>query len=180
MNIPNGLSIFRICLVPCFITVFFAPWSAAYVLAAGIFLLAGLTDMVAGYIARKFGQVTMLGRLLDPLADKLMVFSALVCITIDGLIPVFIAVLFFGKEAVQAVGTLLLFRRIRDVPPSTKIGKLGTTLFYASVALVLTIQLSFIWKTVLFGASFGILFAALVVYIRRALLLAKLRDRQVS
>jgi CDP-diacylglycerol--glycerol-3-phosphate 3-phosphatidyltransferase len=77
MNIPNALTLFRIMLIPVFVVVFYLPFSLSYVATAAIFGLAGITDWLDGYLARKLEQSTPLGAFLDPVADKLMVAVAL-------------------------------------------------------------------------------------------------------
>ena len=172
MNIPNALSCFRILLVPVFILVFFSGGENAEIWAVAVFLLAGATDVLDGRIARKYNQITMLGRFLDPLADKLMVFSALICLTVADLLPLWLALLFLAKELVQLLGGALLFRRIRDVPASNIIGKTGTFLFYIAIAvMVLFPNLNADLKLALMVLAFGMIFAALITYAMRAIAL---------
>jgi len=78
MNIPNSLTLIRIALIPVFIVVFYLPYKWTHLLAAAIFTLAALTDLLDGYLARKLGQTSKLGAFLDPVADKLMVAVVLV------------------------------------------------------------------------------------------------------
>lgn len=80
LNIPNALSLFRIALIPVFIAVFYLPHDWAPALATFIFWFAAITDWFDGYLARKLDQQSVLGAFLDPLADKLMVITALVLI----------------------------------------------------------------------------------------------------
>lgn len=168
MNIPNSLSVFRIVLVPIFILLFFSGLSHAYVLAMAVFILAGVTDVVDGYFARRYNQITMLGRVLDPLADKLMMFSALICLTIARILPLWLAMLFLAKELVQLLLSFLFFHRIRDVPPSNIVGKAGTALFYVAIAvLVLFPTTNPDLKLTLLVLAFGTIFAALVTYVMR-------------
>ena len=77
MNVPNLLSLIRLALVPVFAVVFFHPDPDAHYWAAGIYALAFATDVADGWIARHFNQITRLGRILDPLADKLLVIAAM-------------------------------------------------------------------------------------------------------
>lgn len=169
-NVPNLLSCFRILLVPAFILAFFSGHPHAYLWAVSIFLLAGITDVLDGRIARKYNQITMLGRILDPLADKLMVFSALICLTVRKLIPLWLALLFLAKELLQLLGSAVLFKKIRDVPPSNIIGKAGTFLFYVAIAVMLLFpHVSGDLKLSLLVLAFGMIFAALVTYAMRAL-----------
>ena len=85
MSIPNLLSLLRLVLVPVFAVVFFQPAPDAHRWAVLIYLTAFLTDVADGWIARHFNQITKLGRILDPLADKLMTFTVIICITADRL-----------------------------------------------------------------------------------------------
>ena len=83
MNLPNALTIARIFLVPVVVTVLLAndrEIPERTIWGASLFLLAALTDMLDGYLARRRGQVTTLGRLLDPIADKLLISSALIAL----------------------------------------------------------------------------------------------------
>ena len=80
MNIPNTITTFRIILIPVFITAFYLPYEWAPVLATFIFWFAAITDWFDGYMARKLNQQSSLGAFIDPLADKLMVNSALLLI----------------------------------------------------------------------------------------------------
>ena len=80
MNLPNKLSILRICLVPLFVAAYFLPFYWGSFIAVGLFILAAFTDFLDGYIARKYDLVTDLGKLLDPIADKILVCAALFCV----------------------------------------------------------------------------------------------------
>lgn len=80
MNLPNKLSILRIVMVPLFVAAYFLPFSWAPYVALVIFVLASLTDFLDGYIARKYNLVTTLGKLLDPIADKILVCASLFCL----------------------------------------------------------------------------------------------------
>lgn len=80
MNLPNKLSLLRICLIPFFVAAYFLPFWWGAIVAVGIFILAAFTDFLDGYIARKYNLVTDLGKLLDPIADKILVCAALFCL----------------------------------------------------------------------------------------------------
>ncbi len=80
MNLPNKLSTLRICMVPLFIVAYFLPYWWCAPIAVGLFVLAAFTDFLDGHIARKYNMVTDLGKLLDPIADKILVCAALFCI----------------------------------------------------------------------------------------------------
>ncbi len=81
MNLPNKLSLARIFMIPVFIALYFLPYAFAPYAALAVFVLAAFTDFLDGYIARKYNMVTDLGKLLDPIADKILVTAALFCVT---------------------------------------------------------------------------------------------------
>ena len=78
LNLPNFITLVRILLIPVFVMLFFTPTPDRSLSAAFVFVVAAITDLLDGYIARRTGQVTKLGKLLDPIADKLLVLSALI------------------------------------------------------------------------------------------------------
>ena len=96
MNLPNGLTLTRIFLVPVLVAVLLTK--SDMLLAAFIFLAASLTDLLDGYFARKRGQVTTLGMLLDPIADKLLISSAFIALVELGLVRAWMVVIIVGRE----------------------------------------------------------------------------------
>ena len=100
MNLPNALTIARIFLVPVVVTVLLATRDpeARTLWGASLFLAAALTDMLDGYLARRRGQVTTLGRLLDPIADKLLISSALISLVWRHTAPAWMVVVIIGRE----------------------------------------------------------------------------------
>lgn len=107
-------------------------------IATFVFILAGITDILDGYIARKYNMVTRWGIVFDPLADKLMLLSVLFALTHSGYLPLWVILVVAGKEAFMGLGALFLFFiRDRTVIAANKTGKIATVLFYLSiVALV--------------------------------------------
>ena len=94
MNLPNKLTIFRVILIPFFLVFLLVPGiPAGNWIALGIFIAASLTDLLDGKIARKYNLVTNFGKFMDPLADKLLVCSALICLTGLGRIPSYMVVI---------------------------------------------------------------------------------------
>ena len=98
MTLANKLTLIRIVLIPVFIVFVLADIPYGRLIAAAIFLLAAATDSLDGYIARKRHEVTNMGKLLDPLADKLLVTAALVTLVETGQVASWIAVLIIGRE----------------------------------------------------------------------------------
>lgn len=99
MNLPNKISIARICLIPVFLIVVMAqkiPYNDLW--AAIIFAIASLTDGIDGHIARKYNLITDFGKFLDPLADKLLVSTALICFVQLGRMPAWMAIVIIARE----------------------------------------------------------------------------------
>jgi cardiolipin synthase len=176
MNIPNLLSFFRILLVPLFAGVFFRGGAYGQLYATGIFLLAGITDVIDGHLARKMGQVTTLGRVLDPAADKLMVLVALVCCVVAGYIPLWAVIAYAVKECVQGVLGLLLLRKVRDVPPANRLGKAGTVLFYVTIAGSIILEVPPAVRYVMLIVSFACIYTAMATYVAKGLQAARQSD----
>ena len=86
MNLPNRLTLIRIALVPLFIACFYIEAPSAIYVACGIFIAAFLTDIADGYLARSRNQITDFGKLMDPIADKLLAASALIMLTANGML----------------------------------------------------------------------------------------------
>jgi CDP-diacylglycerol---glycerol-3-phosphate 3-phosphatidyltransferase len=98
VNLPNLITFGRILLIPVFIVVFYEPTPERSVAAAVVFVIAAVTDVLDGYLARRRGQVTNLGRLLDPVADKLLVLSGLVLLVEYERVDALIAILIMARE----------------------------------------------------------------------------------
>lgn len=100
MNIPNKLTIFRVVLIPFFVFFLLVPNFDGYgnYIALAIFVLASLTDMLDGMIARKYNLVTNFGKFMDPLADKLLVCSAMICLIERGQIPSWVVIVIISRE----------------------------------------------------------------------------------
>lgn len=99
MNLPNKLTMFRVVLIPFFVLFMLAPiTSVDKWIALGIFIVASLTDLLDGKIARKYNLVTNFGKFMDPLADKLLVCSALICLVALSKIPAWIVIVIIARE----------------------------------------------------------------------------------
>ncbi len=177
MSIPNILSVFRLLLVPVFVLVFFSGEHDSYAFAAFVYAIACLTDVLDGMIARRFNQITKMGRVLDPLADKLMAFTVLICITIDGIIPLWAVVIFFVKECLMGIGALVMYKRLDDVMPSDKFGKAATASFFAaSVLLMVFSRIPHSVATVMILIPTAISLVALFHYLKIALPMIKKKE----
>lgn len=138
MNIPNILTVMRLVIIPFFGIYLYHE---RYYLAVILFLLGGLTDILDGYIARKFNMVTSWGKLADPMADKLMQITALVLLTIQQKIPTIILVIVMLKETLMGIGSLLLYKQENFVVSANWYGKLATVIFYFAIVAIIFFDL---------------------------------------
>lgn len=159
MNLPNALTILRIFFVPILVAVLvqgsfridFGPWLiTSEFLALGIFLAAAATDLLDGYLARRWGQVTTVGTLLDPIADKLLVCAALVSLVQVQLIPAWMVILILGREF--AISGL---RSIAAAEGYTiRASELGKTKMIAQVVAITLTLLGVHWPALVEPARF--------------------------
>lgn len=177
MNLPNALSLLRLVMVPAFVGVFFSDVPHAHRWAGVIFLAAAITDMLDGKIARKYNKITRLGRVLDPLADKLMTAAALVCIVVADIIPLWIFIVYAVKEFSMMIGSIVLYRHIDDVPPSNYLGKTSTVVFFASCLAMMMFEIPKTAATVVMSCALALTLAAFVVYGLKMLRLIRENNR---
>ena len=133
-NIPNMLTVFRIIMIIPFVV---SLLTDKYLLSVVVFCISGVTDILDGFIARRTGQVTKLGAILDPLADKLTLISAIICLSIKfpELVP-FVGILLIKDLAMIVVGGVFLANGINLIAAKWY-GKVSTAFFYLSaVSLV--------------------------------------------
>lgn len=132
MNIPNIITALRLLLIPFMASYLFKE---QYGIAAGLFLLGGFTDILDGYIARKFNLITSFGKVADPIADKLMQITALVLLTMQQKVPSVILIIVVAKEVFMIAGGILLYRKEKFVVSANWYGKLATVVFYLAIIL---------------------------------------------
>ena len=163
MNLPNKLTTFRVILIPFFVFFLLAPYFEGYgnYIALVIFIVASLTDFLDGKIARKYNLVTNFGKFMDPLADKLLVCSALICLIALDRIPAWIVIVIISREfiisgfrliaasywgkfktASQMVTVILLVLNIQN----TVFTVLGTVFIYISLVLTVVSLIDYIAK----------------------------------
>ena len=134
-NIPNVLTMLRIILIPVFVAVFFStPHDRDKIAALVIFAAASITDMFDGMLARKLNQITDFGKLFDPLADKVMVVTALVCNAIVGVFPWIAIIIVAVKELVMMIGGMFMLSK-DVVVYSNYVGKTAQVFFILSLLL---------------------------------------------
>lgn len=136
MNLPNKLTILRIILVPVFVACFFLPVKGAMYIAAAVFVIAYFTDMLDGYIARKYNLITDFGKLMDPMADKLLTAAAMIMLTAYGLCSPIATFLTIARELIISAFRLVSATQ-GVVIAAGKIGKLKTLTQFIGIVLIL-------------------------------------------
>ena len=175
--VPNTISIFRICLVPVFIIAYFSDERDTKVYAILIYALASFSDFLDGYLARKFEASSNLGKILDPLGDKLMTVAVMVCITIDGLIPIWAVIIAGVKEILMAIGGFVVHKVAQvEIPPSNLIGKISTVVFFLVCVTVMIFRLPDTAVTAMISGAVGLAVLTFISYIVTYVGVMKNRD----
>ena len=160
LNVPNVLTYIRIALVPIFVVLFFTT-NLYYALA--IFVLACLTDVIDGFIARKFNMVTNLGKILDPFADKLLKLSTLICFVSVNIIPLWFLIVMLSLDLFLLVsGAIILKRGI--IIKANWFGKLGTLFISLGVLLCFFYEYLKNWNLYILYFGLAIVFMACISY----------------
>ena len=176
-NVPNILTMLRLALIPVYVVVFIKG-SKNWALV--VFLLASLTDLLDGRIARRFDLVTNFGKIADPIADKLMVTTVLFSQVVAGVLPELAVILVIVKEGLLLLGGGVLLK-MGFVIPSDMVGKVAQEMFIASlflsffhdffVAKGFGLDVIFLWISV------GLSYLALVYYAVHAYKLIKSKQK---
>lgn len=137
ITIPNILTFMRIILIIPFVIAFF---NEEYITASLMLVMSGLSDCFDGLIARKLNQITALGKILDPIADKLTLLAVAICICFmtPQVIPVM--VLLVVKDVAMIIGGIILIRAGKTPPAAKWYGKSGTLMFYISVCTIVFLK----------------------------------------
>ena len=137
-TIPNILSYMRILLIGPFMHLFL---KSRYELAAIVIIISGLTDCIDGFLARKLNQITQLGKMIDPVADKLTLLAVAVCLSVMKPIIFPVVAILALKDILMLVGASLLLKKHIMPVAAAWYGKLGTICFYVSIAAIVTFEL---------------------------------------
>ncbi len=181
-NVPNVLTLIRLFLVPVYVALFAIGEKYS---ALTVFLLASFTDLLDGRIARKYNLITDFGKLMDPLADKVMVITAMCSMaignkTISAVIPWAAVIILFIKELIMVIGSAVMLR-YQIVVYSTMVGKVAQCMFIASLVAVyfhdwfvalcsgwfMPLDLLMLW------VSIALTLCALIIYVTRSVRVAK-------
>lgn len=162
-NIPNLITLLRIALIPFFAYFYLVD---KIIISTCVIVFSGITDIVDGYIARHFNQITELGKILDPFADKLTQVTLALCLGIkfNFLLPILI--IFLAKELTMIVMSSILIKKKKTPGASKWYGKVSTVLFYISVVIIVMMSYSSMDTTDFIVISLSLLgiTAVLMVY----------------
>lgn len=166
MNLPNKLTMFRVILIPFFVLFMLVPitpydkW-----IALGIFILASLTDLLDGKIARKYNLITDFGKFMDPLADKLLVCSALICLVSLERIPTWIVIVIIAREFIIS-GFRLVASDNGVVIAASYWGKFKTTFQMVMICLMIAdIEAISIFTTIIMWIALVLTVVSLIDYL---------------
>lgn len=164
-TVPNLLSLLRLLMIPLFVWLYLnghKGWTAV------VLILSGVTDVVDGFIARHFGQVSDFGKALDPVADKLTQAAMLLCLTSGYPMMIVPFILLAVKEVFAAVSGLIVIRRTGSVPGAEWHGKVTTMLLYGMMIIHVVWQDIPGWlSNVLNGGCIVMMLVSLTLYARR-------------
>lgn len=165
-TIPNLLSLLRLCMIPLIIWLYCTQKN--YALTAVVLVLSGLTDMVDGYIARRFNMVTDLGKALDPVADKLTQASVMFCLLSRFRMMMVPLLLLIFKEVCNGVISLVVIKKTGKVCGADWHGKVCTWLLYAMMFVhIVWFDISREWTTALIGICVIMMTLSFALYMVR-------------
>ena len=157
-TIPNVLSMLRLALVPVFLVLIII---GDYVSALVVLVVASLTDLLDGYLARRLGQVTRLGQLLDPAADRLYIFAALIGLAANELVPWWIVIVIVARDVLIVVLGVVLANHGYGPLPVHQLGKAATFALFTGLPVIMLglafpamqpVSEPFGWAVTLWGA----------------------------
>ncbi len=161
--IPNILTTVRLVIIPFF--AYFMMFTNNFWIPTGLFLFSGITDVVDGWIARRFNMITDVGSVYDPFVDKLMQITAVVCMTVRDIIPLWVICFVLVKEVSMIIIGLLLYLK-KIVVHSNWYGKAATVFFYGVIfALIIFPSINYVFKMVLLVLLVAVMVLAAVGYL---------------
>ena len=173
LNVPNALTFLRLLCVPVMVLLLFSDGGEAGLArdsAALVFVIASITDLIDGAVARKFGQVTNVGKLADPLADKALIGSALIGLSILGDLPWWVTIVILVREI--GVSLLRIWVIEHGVIPASRGGKLKTVVQTVAITMVLVVVPGLPWwgevSSLVMGAAVALTIATGIDYLVRA------------
>ena len=176
-HIPNILTTIRLLLIP---VIFYFALQGNYILAVIFLTLSGITDVLDGYIARKFNFITDFGTLFDPLADKLTQISTLIVLVIQQIIPIWILIVVIVKELLMIGGAAFLYDK-NTIVGSRWYGKAATVVFYIAILVSMLdrqFSLNLFFGIYLYYIALALTILALFMYFKTFLKLKKTTKKE--
>jgi CDP-diacylglycerol--glycerol-3-phosphate 3-phosphatidyltransferase len=164
--VPNALTIMRFCLIPVFVVLLLTSDGGYSWPAAIIFAIAGVTDQVDGYLARRWHVESAFGKFADPLADRLMIDAAVILLLVDGRLP-WLALIIPARDLVTLVGTPIMLGRGYEFQVNL-LGKAATWLLYASLGFIMVTHEGTQWPLWIFWTGLVLGLIALGEYALKA------------
>jgi CDP-diacylglycerol--glycerol-3-phosphate 3-phosphatidyltransferase len=162
INLPNLLTLSRILLIPVFVVLFYTPTPERSLWAAFVFVVAAITDVFDGYVARRNGQVTKLGRLLDPVADKLLVLSGLFLLVGMGQVPAWVAIVIAGRE-LAVTGMRAIAASVGIILVPERLGKYKMVFQVVAITMLIVANSDLPGVSLVFDAGMVLLYLALML-----------------
>lgn len=163
-NISNGLSLLRLFLT---LPIVIAIWNGYNYLALILGVFAMITDYLDGYFARRLNQVTEYGKILDPLADKVIIISVVILLTYMNFIPIWLASMVFIRDILIFLGGIFLKSKLGYILPSNQLGKWTVTFLAVYIVyIILEFEFYIIYFEILIGL---LLVLSFIVYLLRAI-----------
>ena len=166
-QVPNALTIARLALIPVFVVLMVDAGSSPSWPAGIVFAIAGITDQVDGYLARRWHVESHFGKIADPLADRLMIDAAVILLAYYDRLPWIGLVVIVGRDVLLLVGARVLQPRGVELEVNW-VGKTATWILYAAIGFRIVTQPSTQWPLYLFWAGIVLAVAAAVLYVRDA------------
>ncbi len=164
MNLPNILTLIRMFLVPLYVGVFYNE-EGMRVWSSLIFIVASLTDVLDGYLARKLNMSTKWGQLMDPLADKCMQLAVILTMFSVGLVPAWFLIILVIKELMLICGSIFLYSK-KTYVKANHAGKLNTVFLFVVMTLLLLLpSMNDMIKNILLGISVAMTLLAGITYL---------------
>lgn len=182
MNLPNSLTLLRVAFVPVFIALFYLPFDWSYYASAVVFILAAITDWLDGFLARRLKQMTKFGAFLDPVADKLIVVTALILLLQDYAVTHPRSSILFAVAVVIIIGREIVISALREWMAElgsrtsvavSMVGKLKTTLQMVAIIVLLAFNpghyptLHYLGVTLVYVAA-GLTLWSMIIYLKAA------------
>lgn len=163
MNLPNRLTMLRILMIPFFVATFYIPWAYAFWLSAILFVAAFVTDLVDGQIARKKNMVTDFGKLMDPIADKILTMAAMVMLSWTGQLSPLVSIIVLTREFIVS-GVRLVAAGGGTVVAAGWLGKAKTMMqFIMLLYIMLGPVFRYFMGASVFSAVKGVLIALVLI-----------------